>query len=655
MVGTVQVFPDRNALVGKGGEIRVEPRIMDVLCALASSPSGGMSRDAIIDELWGVQFGGDESLTRAVSRLRRALREAGGSADYVETVPKRGYRLAEAISPLPEGAADTARGSAFGWRDKRMVLAACAVVLLIAFAAILTFRAPSTHAPGPSADQSEIVIAVLPFGNQSTDAANDHLAVALADEIQFSLTKNNSVSVIAGGSAFRFRDKKQDLKTIAQALNATHIVDGALRRADLGVRVGVNLIDAGTEKIIWSTVEEHADDEIYTIRDSVALGITSALGAGAPGDCGGVTPTQDPDPEAYETYLQARALYRDGSKENLERAIGFLENATAIDPNFADAWATLAMAELNRILYDYAHPRAPVPAARSAAARALELDPCSVVARLAIVIADWRARSKSVQGSVADFANILEMAPNNPAVLSRMGMLYHEVGRLKDSVGMHERAYRLDPLSASTASYYIWSLYIAGAAEEARALASKVQEQWAEGPNVYSVLLFPSFLAAQDYDGAREWAHNFASLHGRWLLPGLPSLSLLVDFVDAVESRDDAAYQATKAELLAAADQGELLHHYVFEILAAAGFHADAFELAQERIGKDDFWFRGTLFRPSLKQFRHDPRVMELFEQNGLLEYWLTSGQWPDFCKEPDFTYDCRSKAALLARNANAP
>jgi TolB-like protein len=535
------------------------------------------------------------------------------------------------------------------------VLAACAVVLLIAFVAILIFRAPSASAPGPSANQSKIVIAVLPFDNQSTDAANDHLAAALADEIQFSLTKNNSVSVIAGGSTFRFRDKKQDLKTIAQALNTTHIVDGALRRTSLGVRVGVNLIDAGTETIIWSTVEEHVDDEIYAIRDSVALGIISALGASAPGDCGGAAPARDPDPEAYETYLQARALYRDGSKENLERAIGFLESATAIDPHFADAWATLAMAELNRILYDYAHPRASVPAVRRAAARALELDPCSVDARLAIVIADWRERTKSVQSSVADFANVLKMAPNNPAVLSRMGMLYHEVGRLKDSVRMHERAYRLDPLSASTATYYIWSLYIAGAAEEANALASEVQKQWAEGPNMYAVLLFPSFLAAGDYDAARNWAHNFATFQNQWLFPGLPPLSLLVDFVDAVESRDDTAYQAIRTELLASADQGVLLHHYVFEILAAAGFHADAFELAQERIGRDDFWFRGTLFRPSLKQFRHDPRVMELFEQNGLLEYWQTSGEWPDFCEEPDLPYDCRSEAALLARNANAP
>jgi hypothetical protein len=172
---------------------------------------------------------------------------------------------------------------------------------------------------------------------------------------------------------------------------------------------------------------------------------------------------------------------------------------------------------------------------------------------------------------------------------------------------------------------------------------------------MYAVLLFPSFLAAGDYDAARNWAHNFATFQNQWLFPGLPPLSLLVDFVDAVESRDDAAYQAIRTELLASADRGVLLHHYIFEILAATGFHADAFKLAQERIGKDDFWFRGTLFRPSLKQFRHDPRVMELFEQNGLLEYWQTSGEWPDFCEEPDLPYDCRSEAALLARNANAP
>ena len=665
IVNHVRVLPDRNVLVGKDGEVRVEPRVMDVLCALASSPSGVMTRHALIDELWGLESGGDESLTRAVSRLRRALREAGGSPEDVETVPKRGYRLTAAIRPLPEGGVDTAQGSAFGQTASgetatgvsssplpgrpawRAVLATCAVALLAVLVAILIFRTPAGGTPQLSGAQREVVIAVLPFDNQSPDAADDYLAAALADEIQFSLTRNNSVSVIAGGSAFRFHDKKQDLKAIAQALNATHIVDGALRRTDLGVRVGVNLIDAGNETIIWSTVEEYADDRIYAIRDRVALEISSALGASASRDCGGAEPVRDPDPGAYETYLQARALYRDGSKENLERAITYLESATAIDPHFADAWATLAMAELNRILYDYAHPRAPVPAARLAAERAVELDPCSIDARLALAIADWRERAKSVQGSGADFAAVLERAPNNPAILSRMGMLYHEVGRLKDSVRMHEKAYRLDPLSASTASYYIWSIYIAGDAEGASALASKSQERWAEGPNMFAVLKFPSLLAAGDYGGARNWAYHFATLNGQSLFPGSSPVSLLVDFVDAVESRDDAAYQAARSELVAAANQGMLLHHYAFEIIAAAGDHADAFDLARERIARDDFWFRGALFRPSLKKFRQDPRVLELFEDNGLLEYWRTSGEWPDFCDEPDLPYDCRDEAAL--------
>jgi len=100
--------------------------------------------------------------------------------------------------------------------------------------------------------------------------------------------------------------------------------------------------------------------------------------------------------------------------------------------------------------------------------------------------------------------------------------------------------------------------------------------------------------------------------------------------------------------MLAAAAENRLTYNYVFELLAVAGFHDDAMQLAKERIAADDFWFRGTLFRPALTQFRSDPAVFELFAMNGLLEYWLMSDEWPDFCEDPDLPYDCRSVAVDL-------
>lgn len=641
-VGSIRVYPARNVFAGESDEVHVEPRVMDLVCALASSPSGMMSRDELIDRFWASEFGADEGLTRAVSRLRRALREAGGGDDDIETIPKRGYRLVADVSPFSETATGPAHSQARPARHKALIFVAAALAALVA----VGFAIHESPVPWPidPNDQKEIVLAILPFDNQSATGADNYIASALADEIQFSLAKNNSVSVVAGGSAFRFRDRKQDLKAISEALNATHIVDGALRRIEGKIRVGVNLIEATSEQIIWSTIVEHAEEDIYAIRDEVAMAILSELGRGSASECEGASGhSHVPDPEAYETYLQGRALYREGSSANLARAIGYLESTTRADPLFVDAWATLAMAELNKVQYDFLDPLKPVPAARRAARRALELSPCSVDARLAMAIADWRERSKPVAESVAEFKSILADAPNSSTVLARMGMLYHEVGNLNDAVRVFAKAYRLDPLSANTASFYIWILHMARKRDEARALALTNKERWPWAQNMYEVQELPRLLAAGHYDAAREWVREFSRREGARPALIFQSRSLITDFVDAAESGNESQYTEVLARMRAGAAENRLTYNYVFELLAVAGFRDDAIQLAKERIAAGDFWFRGTLFRPSLDEFRSNPAVFELFEMNGLLAYWQTSDDWPDFCNDPGLPYDCRT------------
>lgn len=647
-VGNVRVYPARNLFAGESNEVHVEPRVMDLLCALASSPSGMKSRDELIDSLWASRFGADEGLTRAVSRLRRALQKAGGAADAIETVPKRGYRLVAAVTPLSEDDAGTVAGLSTRGPGRHKALIAVAAAIIVVIAAT-TFRDAFVSGPTGANGREEIVLAVLPFDSQSANATDNHIAAALADEIQFSLAKNNSVSVIAGGSAFRFRDQKEDLKAVAAALRATHIVDGALRRNEDNIRVSVNLIEATSEQIIWSAIVEHAEEDIFAIRDEVAMAILAELGRDGSQECErGTGQSRVPDPEAYATYLQGRALYRDGTSANLERAITYLDSAAKTDPLFADAWATLAMAELNKIQYDYLNPLEPVPAARRAAKRALELSPCSVDARMAMAIADWRERSKPVAASVAEFRSILADAPNSPTVLARMGMLYHEIGQLDDAVRLFAKGYRLDPLSANTAAFYVWMLHMAGQRDEAVALASANQERWPWVKNLYEVQELPRLLAAGQYDAAREWIHEFARQEGPRPTQIYEARSLLTEFVDVAETGNEFGYRDVLARMLAAAAENRLTYNYVFELLAVAGFHDDAMQLAKERIAADDFWFRGTLFRPALTQFRSDPAVFELFAMNGLLEYWLMSDEWPDFCEDPDLPYDCRSVAVDL-------
>jgi tetratricopeptide (TPR) repeat protein len=287
-------------------------------------------------------------------------------------------------------------------------------------------------------------------------------------------------------------------------------------------------------------------------------------------------------------------------------------------------------------------PLEPVPTARRAAQRAVEQNPCSIDGRLAMAIVDWRQRSKPVAESVAEFRAILDSAPNSPTVLARMGMLYHELGQMDDAARMFAQAYRLDPLSANTTAFYVWILYTAGNRDEAKMLASTTREQWPWVANLYEVQEFPRLLAEENYDAARRWIREYSTAEG--VRPTLlrQTGSLLIEFVDVAESGDESQYEDVLSRLLLAAEDNRMTHNYLFELLAVAGFHDDAMALARERIAGNDFWFRGSLLRPTLKAFRSDPAVFELFEMNGLLEYWHTSGEWPDFCEDPELPYDCR-------------
>ena len=91
------VEPTRNLFTSQDKTYSLEPRIMDVLCVLAERPGDVLSRDELIERIWKVEFGADESLTRAVSVIRKTFRKAGGSKNYIETIPKRGYRLTQQI------------------------------------------------------------------------------------------------------------------------------------------------------------------------------------------------------------------------------------------------------------------------------------------------------------------------------------------------------------------------------------------------------------------------------------------------------------------------------------------------------------------------------------------------------------------------------
>ena len=661
-LGLFRVDPSRRIISGPDGETTIEPKIMAVLQMLAAHPGEVVTRQDFIETIWATEFGGDESLTRAVSQLRKIFGDGHGNHHFIETVPKTGYRLV-----MPPGSPEPA-GKRGGYRGLVFLIVAGLIAILVA-GVYVRFRPLDQAIPETPAGKASVVLAVLPFDIQGGSTEDAPLAFGVADEILSALSRNPSIAVIAGNSSFQFQgDSKKDVAAVGEKLHVNYVVDGSLRRSSEGLRVGVYLIDTGTGLVEWSDVVTRPEDKIYSIPGEVAASVQTVLGAEP------VTRPRQiaaPDPAAYQTFLYAKSLLRTPWGENLDTAIKALERAVTIDPSLGEAWSSLA---ITRVEMGFSSgPAKPGPgdpiwserlrAARQDAETALAIDPDNVEARLALTLIDYREQAVSLSTTVFRMRSLLAVTPNQPKVNFRMGMLMGSVGRFEDAIRYFGRALALDPLTILNAALYGDALLCAGRMDESMAFI-RAQGVYERYQRTYTGLVMN--LLAGNFQDARE---AFTELGPRdiFIVDGvieIPTMNvdsrntqrlseLMARVIDAAEQADATENPALASELEAAADEGLILHFYVAQLLAAAGMQDAALDLVVRRISAGDTLVResGIILRPAFAEARQDPGIMKWLRATGQLDYWLETDTWPDFCSAPELPYDCAEAARRVTEH----
>jgi DNA-binding winged helix-turn-helix (wHTH) protein/TolB-like protein len=261
---------------------------MQVLCALARRQGEVVSRQALMDECWGVEFGADEGVTRAISKLRKELRDSSAAPHMIETIPKRGYRLALPVEPGDSSATRRTREAAAvpvagksspRRRTMTFALAFSAAIVGVAFwlrddEAIL--------APNPP------VIAVLPFDAGGEDEAGRAFALNFSFDLHYGMARSGpGVKLIGWSSSSYFDEGRKRLEDIRTELDVTHLLSGSVARTGDHFAVSVELVDAGTGVQKWSEEfsadlrdEEHLVSRIVA-RARDALDVTRAQAVGA--------------------------------------------------------------------------------------------------------------------------------------------------------------------------------------------------------------------------------------------------------------------------------------------------------------------------------------------------------------------------------------
>ena len=335
-----------------------------------------------------------------------------------------------------------------------------------------------------------ISVAVMPFANVSGDAAQEFFSDGMTDEISGALAKIPDLRVVARSSAFQFKGKNQDARSMGQALGATHLIEGSVRRAGDRVRVSAELVKAEDGLRIWSENYDRELTDVFAIQEDIARAITASLRMPLglkPGE--NLVNNRTRDPASYEDYLRAKALLRSRIPRNMAEAVKLLEAVVARDPDFAPAWGLLGGAYADsgprfspvRLTGDVEHARPIIDAneakREAVSQHALRLDPNNADGYASL------AGYQKYQGNYVEgmdlFARALALDPNNPEILNGYSIGFAELGLFGPALEMRVRLQALEPFVPLFSGNFATMLWASGRTDAAvdlyRSLAGRME------------------------------------------------------------------------------------------------------------------------------------------------------------------------------------
>jgi len=291
-------------------------------------------------------------------------------------------------------------------------------------------------------------IAVLPFENLSEDKANAFFAEGVQDEILTRLAKVADLKVISRTSTQHFKSAPENLPEIAKRLGVMHILEGSVQKASDQVRVNVQLINALTDAHLWADTYDRKLTDIFSVETEIAKAIADTLQAKLTGSellfiAAGTTEST----EAHQLYLKGRYFWNKRTGNDLKKSIDYFQQAIAVDPNYALAYAGVADAYVWLPGYTAGTTRDCYPKAKAAATKALQLDDTLAEAHTTLALAIWLYDFDSAQ-AIREFQRAIELNPNYAIAHQQYGNnTLAALGRFDDAIGEGKRAVELDPLS----------------------------------------------------------------------------------------------------------------------------------------------------------------------------------------------------------------
>ena len=606
-LGDWLVRPQRSIIERGDESVHLKPKSMAVLECLALNGGDVVSRDDLFEAVWRGSVVSDERW-QCIVELRKAFGDTAHDAHFIETIPKKGFRLVPEVWPPPKATKDhrSVDKVVFGAAWIRPVIFIPVLGAIVLGLLLYWFQANIE----PDRNRTLVIedsqtLAVLPFVDMSPDEDQEHFADGISEELLNRLSRLENLRVTGRTSAFFFKGKGASLDEIGETLNVAHILEGSVRKTKDMLRITTQLVNTSNGFQVWSETYDRSAEDIFAIQDdiaeSVAMALSISLGVGELGRQIGSTSSV----EAYNEYLLGQSLYRKFTPESVRRATEHFIRATEIDPEYAIAWGRLADIRVGAKMLGIGLDDW-VETSLAALDRAIALAP---TATSVIQTRGFRYMHLTEWGNGQRVFEEAGLQNSNDAnSLNTYSQILTDVGRGRDVIEIEERARVLDPLSG-VISFTLAHLY----AEDGRLDEAMLEFERGYLLGEYQIIIcalgLATALVTQDHDLIRLWLDRVMKHSGSDEGVHTAMAELLGDREAAISWLRDTP--VTNFHPVWAAYYGD-------DELALSSMH-----------GSSADW---TLWTPNASGVRKLPGFKDLVTERGMVEYW----------REFDWGYYCR-------------
>lgn len=630
--------------------VALTPKAFETLVVLVERSGHLVEKDELLKEVWRDQFVEESNLSQNIYLLRKALGEGANEHQYIETVPRRGYRFVadvkevrcddtpetdiileqrtsariliseedepdkESGAGLEEKSLPAAMVARASGRPGALRLLLTGLVVLACGAALLYFwwlktAKPSAVGTGSSPGR----VAVLPFKPLGAESGDELLGLGMADATIIKLSNLQQLPVLPTSAVFKYTGREHDPLAAGRELGVDAVLDGTVQHAGDRVRVTVQLISLREGRTLWSAKFDEQFTNIFAVQDSISEQVAQALALQLTADeRKRLTKRYTENTQAYQSYLMGLYFWNKRTKDGLHEAIDYFQQAIEMDANYALAYAGLADSYHLIVYYGYEPPPATeaYKRAKAAAARALELDEGLAEAHTAMAMIQANYE-KDAAASEKSLKRALALNPSYATAHQRYAWVLLGSGRLDEAFQEMRRAQQLDPVSLTINAALGSMLNFARRYDEA---ITQLQKTLSMDQN-FSLARYNLGLAYAHKGMFEEAVTEFH--RAKELDPDSTDALEAIGYVYAVTGRRNEARRVV-ASLQETAKRREVSRYNIALIYAALGEKDQAFEWLEKAAADQSLQTIYLRFDPQLDVLKADPRFNDFLRRHDL-------------------------------------